>query len=613
MLASGQNILDSFMQTSRPWLEHPSGRPFQGLARRAVVVGLAVLAPVVAAAASIAMPARGTYLAGPYPDGPFTFVNEAVGATIFYNSGFLGSSTVIGNIEAGLIWDGHEVFDRSGLGLGPAVEQAVAGTGVDSQYDFHATMVGHVLAGTGYVAATGSTAAGYSYVGTGLAPLAKLWSGSIATSYSTTDIGAFSTTPASTIPVYRQFFQGISGTACDVINSSFGGFDPSATSGESMAVDALAFQNPTVSFVASAGNEGAAAVGSPGSTYNAITVGSVGGPTFLTPSPFSSHGAVDFYNPATGVMIPGVRAAVDLAAPGENDFLAAYLGPTGGLGPFPDYTQNPSPTDLYFTNVDGSSFSSPTVAGGIALMKDAAKGIGFVPVTALDTRVIKAVLMATARETEGWSNGQTLVDGVVQTVQPLDWATGAGALDLTAAGLTYINGATLDLSGTGGTIGDNGWDLGTITVGGTTDYLFSAPFGSSMELQVALNWFADGSFDSLTDTGSRTAFADLDLQVWRTVSGSFTSMVAESVSAYDNNEFLRLSLTEPGSYGLRITLPGMVYDIGTTPVTSETFGLSWTTIPVPEPSMIAATVGLIMSVMIAKRSSRYAQSSSADG
>jgi hypothetical protein len=135
--------------------------------------------------------ARGAFVAGPYPTGPFTFVNDAVGAGIFYNSGFFGSSTVVGNVEAGYVWDGHSVFDRSGLGLGPAVERRVAGTGVAGAYDFHATMVGHVLAGTGYVAATGSSAAGYSYVGAGMAPLAKLWSGAIATRFSTAGPACF--------------------------------------------------------------------------------------------------------------------------------------------------------------------------------------------------------------------------------------------------------------------------------------------------------------------------------------------------------------------------------------------------------------------------------------
>jgi hypothetical protein len=552
--------------------------------------------------------ARGAFVAGPYPTGPFTFVNDAVGASIFYNSGFFGSSTVVGNIEAGYVWDGHSVFDRSGLGLGPAVERQVAGTGVAGEYDFHATMVGHVLAGTGYVAATGSSSAGYSYVGAGMAPLATIWSGAIATAYSTNanSIGSFATTPQSTVPVYRQFFQGISGTACDVINSSFGSYDPSALEQESVAVDALAFEYPNATFVAAAGNDGAAIVSSPGAGYNGITVGSVGGANFRRPSDFSSRGAVDFYNPATSALVAGVRAAVDVAAPGEEDFLAAYLGPTGGLGPFPQYTQNPSPTDRYFTNMDGTSFASPTVAGGVALMKDAAKGLAFVPSTALDTRVVKAVLMATSAPSDGWTNGQATVGGVLRTTQSLDYATGAGVIDLAAAGLTYVNGATMDVAGTsGGVIGSSGWDLGSIGVGGHADYPFMAALATSTELQVALNWFANGAFDAGSDTGSRSAFANLDLQVWRIVSGSFATLVAESASTYNNGEFLRFMLPGAGDYGLRVTLPAMVYDVGATPVTAEAYGLSWTQIIVPEPtSAIALVAGAGMAVIVLRRRRR---------
>lgn len=585
---------------------HDAGfRPISTSAVMLLAAWILAHGPGVCRGGAAELPARGDYVAGPYPTGPFTFVNGTVGAGIFYDSGFFGSSTVIGNVEAGHIWDGHEVFDRSGLGLGPAVARRVTGTGALDQNDFHATMVGHVLAGTGYVAATGSTAAGYTYLGTGIAPLATLWSGAIATAYATDEanIGSFEDTPESAISVYRPFFQGISGTACDVVNSSIGFDDPAAVAPESLAVDALAFQNPRTTFVASAGNDGPAAVGAPGANYNGITVGSVGGAAFRTPSTFSSRGPTDFFNPATNTTLVGVRAAVDVAAPGENDFLAAYLGPTGGLGPFPAYTQNPSPTDLYFTNIDGTSFSSPTVAGGVALMKDAAKGLSFVPSTALDSRVVKAVLMSTSVATDGWNNGQASSGGAIRTTQALDHASGAGAVDLTAAGLTYVNGATMDVSGTtGGPIGSDGWDLGAIGIGGHADYPFAAPLGANTELQVALDWFADGVFDAATDTGTRTAFANLDLQVWSLASGSFSTLVAESASTYDNAEFLRFILPTAGDYGLRVLLPGMIYDVGATPVTSEAYGLSWNLIVVPEPTSLVTLASALALGGVVRRS-----------
>ncbi|MEI7782108.1 MAG: S8 family serine peptidase, partial [Planctomycetota bacterium] len=330
---------------------------------------------------------------------------------------------------------------------------------------------------------------------------------------------------------------------------------------------------------------------------------SVGGTNFRTPSSFSSSGPVDFYDPATNITVSGVRAAVDIAAPGELDFLAAYLGPTGGLKPLTSITQDPSPTDLYFTNEDGTSFAAPTVAGGVALMKDAAKGILGMPETALDSRVVKAVLMATSARTDGWNNGQATVGGVVRTTQALDYATGAGALDLTTAGLTYVNAPTIDLAGSaGGTIGQSGWDLGAVGVGGATDYTFSSTLAAPSELQVSLDWFANGIFSATTDTGTRNAFANLDLQVWSVVNGSFNTLVAESTSLYNNAEFLRFTLPQGGLYGLRVSLPQMVYDIGSTPVTAETYGLAWNMVVVPEPSAAAlAAIGAALAAAMVRR------------
>jgi hypothetical protein len=277
----------------------------------ALIVAAAVVNPIAMCRAGVGtLPARGTYLAGPYPAGPYTFVNNAVGAGIFYDSGFLGSSTLIGNIEAGFIWGDHEVFDRLGLGLSPAVERQVTGTG----------------------------AAGYTYLGTGIALLGRLWSGAIATSFFSTSIGSFQSTPDSTMPVFRQFFQGISGTACDVINSSFGSDDP-----------------------------------------------------------------------ATGARSRGGGPRWTWQRPARATSSRPTWGPRAGWGRFPRTRRTPSPADLFFKNTDGTSFASSTVAGGVALMKDVAKGLTFVPGTALDGRVVKAVLMATSAATDGWNNGQASV------------------------------------------------------------------------------------------------------------------------------------------------------------------------------------------------------------
>lgn len=79
------------------------------------------------------------------------------------------------------------------------------------------------------------------------------------------------------------------------------------------------------------------------------------------------------------------------------------------------------------------------------------------------------------------------------------------------------------------------------------------------------------------------------------VNGLFDTLVAESTSLYNNAEFLRFTLPHAGLYGLRVSLPEMIYDIGSTQVTAETYGLGWKTVIVPEPSATAiAALGIIL-------------------
>lgn len=529
---------------------------------------------------------------GNYQNGAFeslTFVNSVTGWDLFFNSGFRGGSTVIGNIEAGHVWGGHEVFVRA-----PGVTNGVenfnsTAPGALNEFDFHATMVGHVLAGSGYIPTNGGS---YTYVGLGMAPEAKLVSGAIAVDFSNTDVGSFSTTSQSVVSVYKAFFTGSGVDKPDVINSSWGGSDPAATAAESISIDGLARQNANVAFVVSAGNGGTDMVSGPASGYNNISVGSLGGADFLQPSSFSSHGATDFYNPVTNQTISGVRAAVDISAPGERMFLAAYLGNSGGIGAaIPGITQTPSPTDQYFLNMDGTSFAAPMVAGGIALMKDAANTLLSSEANAQDTRVVKSVLMAGSTATNGWNNGQ---NGMNVTTQALDLQTGAGAMDLVASADVYYFGTT-DVDGAGGGLIDvNGWDSGTVSLGNFTDYLFAGEFTQDLALTVALNWFAGRSFDVLTDTESDDFFANLDLQVWSVDgNGTFVSKVGESMSIYNNTEFLRINWLAAGRYGLRVTFDEMIYDT-TNSVNSETYGLAWRTFAVPEPGCFAlVSLGLL--------------------
>lgn len=530
---------------------------------------------------------------GNYRDGAFdslTFVNPVVGWDTFFNAGFRGGSTVIGNVEAGLVWSGHEAFVRApGAANGITAYQNTA-DGALNEVDFHATMVGHVLAGSGYVPTNGGA---YTYSGLGMAPDAALVSGAVATEFSTTDVGSFNTTEQSVVKVYKSFFQGTGVAKPDVINSSWGGSDPSAAAAASVAIDGLARQNASVAFVVSAGNGGTDVVGAPASGFNNISVGSVGGADFLQPSSFSSRGAADFYNPETGVTLTGVRSAVDIAAPGERMFLAAYLGNSGSIAAaLPDIVQQPSPTDLYFLNMDGTSFAAPIVAGGIALLKDVAKTDLFYNHNgnddAFDTRVIKSVLMASATETAGWNNGQNAMN---VTTQALDVVTGAGLMNLTKAADVYYFGTRELATDGGGQIADTGWDTATIDLGNTLEYVFSSDFSQEMAITVALNWFSVRGFDGSTDLGSDVAFSNLDLEVWSVDGGgSFISRVGASISTYNNTEFLRLDSLAAGRYGFRVSFNNVVFDTSDA-VNSEYFGLAWNAVAVPEPGTTILLLG----------------------
>ena len=543
------------------------------------------------------------------------YVNDLVGASTFYSLGFGGSRAVVANIEAGAIWNGHEtlVGRVSKFIADPAI---VTGGGTQlGQFDWHATLVGQTIGGTGL----------YTYQ-EGLAPASQLWSGSIATTWIPSSnpaddgfTGSFDISDDSFFYPYMTAMRtgiesdGITRRA-DVVNSSWGYSDSAARVTETIAMDALTLEGGVVNVVA-AGNGGPAAntVGGPATGYNTVAVAALTGdllnPPFSVVANFSSRGPSDFYNPATNATIPDVRPTVDIAAPGNELTLAFYGGLTGG------HTSGTDPTNgsnaYYVSNIGGTSFAAPVVAGGAALMIDAGRlfvASAVASADMLDPRVVKAAMLAGARPPGGWNNAQTTIDGVLTTTQALDYASGAGILDLDASYRVYVGepfsttadglrtvyagiGTTLGVPGAAGGTGLElrGWDLGSVisdteaASGRVNIYQLGTPLAAGDTFTAAVTWFADRTVGSSLASAADVALSNLSLEVWRD-DGGLGAIVARSIAPYSTTEFLRFAVSEPGIYSLHVAGLDQLYNLAETPVADTAYGVAWNVVAVPEPA-----------------------------
>ncbi len=503
-------------------------------------------------------------------------VNNYLGANRFYNAGITGKNTVTANVEAGHVWNGHETMTN--------VSTYFTGTEASGEYDRHATWVGMILGGRKTTSGSGNWQAGIAY-GT------DLQSGAIATNWnwtgqSTSYSTSFSTSNASFFSTYAHFF----GTA-DVINSSWG-FTPdtAGTSTETIALDAMARANRTTTFVVAAGNTGdstttSTTVNGPASGYNSISVGALtndGSNVYTSIASFSSRGPQDFYNLTTKTTISSVRATVDIVAPGDALVSAYYGGKSGGNG----RGTADSYTNYYSYPIAGTSFAAPIVAGGATLLTSASKYYSM-DVDSRDSRVIKAVLMNSADKVTGWDNGQSTVSNVVTTTQSLDWALGAGRMNLDTAYDQYLSGTKNVTGMIGGTISNIGWDLGLVSsVGSHNDYVFDTKLLGGSVFDATLTWFRNCTTNTSTYDTSETGFANLDLQIW---DSTFTTLIATSASLYNSSELLHFVLPSTGLYGIRVAYTGYY---GT--AAAESFGLAWSATAIPEPGvLVLVATGLL--------------------
>jgi len=517
-------------------------------------------------------------------------INTFLGADRFYNAGYTGSRTIVANIEAGWVWNGQESLTQVAT-----LFQSDFNTG---EFDRHATWVGSTIAGR-------PTAGGGEYQ-RGIAYGATLWSGSISTGWAppsppaTYSLGFGFSGGSMAQPYIIAMQTGIGGQTADVINSSWStGGSPGGNSYSAETLDSMAFATGKTIVVA-AGNNGPGpdTVFAPASGLNSIAVAAltsdVTDPPYNSAASFSSRSPNEFFLPTspsgiTGTVIDNARAAIDIAAPGVDLTLAEYDGPTGGNGfGGPSSLAN----NLYKGGLNGTSFASPVVAGGAALVVDAGKALFPADPSAIDGRVVKAVLMNSADKTANWNNGQTLANGVLTTTQALDYVTGAGRMNLSRAFDQYTAGTT-DLPGVvGGAVQDIGWDFGRVATGAPQDYLLNGTLAAGSMLTATLDWFADGQ------TSNYGSFDNLDLQVWSAdPNGAPLAMIAQSATLYNTSEHLSFALPGDGQYLLRVEWENNLYNFaGDRP--RDNYGLAWNVTAVPEP---VSAMGLFAGVFILMR------------
>jgi len=547
--------------------------------------------------------------------GGYTFdINTFLGAGAYYDNAtpIIGQNTVTTNLEAGYFWNGHETLQHVVTNTTNFISGSTAwgGDSVPAKYDRHATWATMLIGGRQTVGG-GIYQDGIAF-GTDLraAAIASDW---VSPAYAL----SFNLTVESFLVPYERTF----GVA-DVVNSSFGFTDPDGTDALSVVMDAYAFQNPLTTYVTSAGNSGPGSntVGSPGSDYNAITVGALtNANTFDTVASFSSRAPQDFgYIDASGtaVSIAGVRAAVDISAPGASLVSAFWGGQAGGNNPtLTSSTNQGTSADLYSLGIAGTSFAAPLVAGGAALVVSAAKTL---PVLASNPAasqsiVVKSLLLTGADKTTGWSNGQQTVTvggtTYLRTTQSLDYAAGAGRLDLaTTFGLQV--GGQIDVVGTGtgnlGTVARTGWDYGSAVIGSRNDYVIADALTGSTTLTASVDWLRNRYFDYATTTYADVAQANLNLSVWQLdATNAFTTLIARSESLYNTVEHLSFLLPQSGRYGLRIEYPANTFDntaggVWGSPTYPQDYAVSWSA--VPEPSLAATSLAAVAIAAVIGRS-----------
>jgi hypothetical protein len=148
-----------------------------------------------------------------------------------------------------------------------------------------------------------------------------------------------------------------------------------------------------------------------------------------------------------------------------------------------------------------------------------------------------------------------------------------------------------------GIVAPIGWDLNTLGIGESIDYLIDPKLNYGTKLSVTLAWNRhvgrtdDG--DGIVDAGDNffveQALSDLDLAVLKD-----GVIVAQSISPPDNVEHLFLDIDRSAQYTLRV--------FNNTANGAEKFALAWFGTAVPEPnSAMMLLVGVAAAAAVNRR------------